>query len=136
MSKTLLLAVGEDIAALEEEICEYRRTKLHTLAPSAFSYHLYEVKLAALRTEWELCKKGVLENPDLNFEKDEIREKLETLLYERMAEVKKQNDIQVDDFPENEEFQKMKMLHAFRMENVYKTKLRLIGIDGWDIFEK
>ena len=51
MSKTLLLSVGEDIAILENEICEYRRKHRKNLAPSAFSYQLYELKLAFLRNE-------------------------------------------------------------------------------------
>lgn len=51
MSKTLLLSVGEDIAVLENEICEYRRKHRKNLAPSAFSYQLYELKLASLRNE-------------------------------------------------------------------------------------
>lgn len=119
MCKTLLLTVGEEVAVLEEEICEYRRTKLKKLSPSAFSYQLYEVKLASLRTEWEELADYVTKFPEKNSEKDEIREQLETLLFERMEEIKKQNEIHLDDYPENEELQKMRILHELRIKSLY-----------------
>jgi len=136
MSKTLLLAVGEEIAALENEIFEYRMTKLKNLAPSAFSYQLYSVKLGTMRTEWEQFKKLVNEMPELNNERDAVRDRLESLLYERMAEVKRQNEIHLEDYPENEEMKRMKKRHDFLMGSLYRVELRGIGIAGWNIFEE
>ena len=100
--KEYFYAFDADIRQMEDQIFWYREEKSDALAPSSFSYYLYERKVKNFREEWELLwEEG--ECPD--------GEQVEKHIRERMAELLKQDDISLDDYPEDKTILEVKKIH-------------------------
>jgi len=95
-------AFDSDIRQMEDQIFWYREEKLEGLAPSSFSYYLYERKVREFRREWEMLREEC-EAPDW--------ERLEKHIRERMIELIKQDNITLEDYPENEIVREVKEIH-------------------------
>lgn len=101
-SKEHFYVFDANIRQMEDQILWYREEIADVLAPSGFSYYLYERKVKEFRKEWErLCEE--YEHPDW--------EKLEKHIRERMAELLKQDAISLEDYPENPIVQEVKNIH-------------------------
>lgn len=90
------------------------KKKTDKLAPSSFSYYLYERKIKEFRREWEmLCEEYERSEREMQCEECEhpVWEKLEKHIRERMAELLKQDDISIEDYPDNEIIREVKGVH-------------------------
>ena len=109
MTKTLLWKSEQEIKKMEEEIVVYRREKLPALAPSSFSYRLYELYLQKVRNQCIELKEKIMQEAG---EKEAyLMEQFLKLLLERMTKIKQQDCITLDDYPADEMAKKWKENH-------------------------
>lgn len=101
-TKEHFYAFDADIRQMEDQILWYRKEKLDALAPSSFSYYLYEQKIQKFRREWEFLLE---ECQDPNWEK------VEQHIKERMKELLKQDDISLEDYPDNTIVLEVRKIH-------------------------
>lgn len=101
-TKEHFYAFDADIRQMEDQILWYRKEKLDALAPSSFSYFLYEKKIKEFRKEWEFLWE---ECRDMDWES------LEEHIIERMKELMKQDDITLEDYPDNEIIREVRKIH-------------------------
>lgn len=93
------------IVKMEDEIIEGRKELPESISPSSFSYYLYEEKVRKFRGKWEYYKS----NEELPMQ--ENCQNLEKLMKERILEVLKQDKITCEDYPGNEQIDKMRDYH-------------------------
>lgn len=104
-SEELFKKFETQIVEMEDEIIECRKELPKQLSPSSFSYYLYEEKVRRFRKNWEYYKS----NQELSMQ--ENCRNLKKLMKERILEVLKQDKITWEDYPENEQVDKMKDYH-------------------------
>ena len=98
-------ALAQQLEQMEEEILAARKEQKNQLAPSSFSYFLYEKKVEQYRRLWEAFKETQTERKDGEWER---------LIQERIAEIIKQNNISQEDYPQNERIRERKERHEKR----------------------
>ena len=100
----------QQLEQMEEEILSCRREQQNKLAPSSFSYFLYEKKVEKYRELWNELRIAHDKAVDRQFCYDEW----ERLVQERIAEIIKQNHISQADYPLNEHIRERKERHEKR----------------------
>ena len=98
-------ALTQQLEQMEEEILSARKEAQDKLAPSSFSYFLYEKKVEKYRNLWDELKKTQTEQNYGEWEK---------LVQERIAEIVKQNNISQEDYPQDERIRERKERHEKR----------------------
>lgn len=101
-TKEHFYAFDADIRQMEDQILWYRKVKLDVLAPSSFSYYLYERKVEEFRKEWENLQEEC---------KTSDWKSLEQHIRKRMMELIKQDDITLEDYPDNEIVLEVRKIH-------------------------
>lgn len=95
-------ALTQQLEQMEEEILSARKEVQDKLAPSSFSYFLYEKKVEKYRNLWDELKEAQTEQSYGEREK---------LIQERITEIIKQNNISQEDYPQNERIRERKERH-------------------------
>ena len=120
----------QQLAQMEEEILSSRREQQNKLAPSSFSYFLYEKKVEKYRETWTTLQKTRIEYGDKLCCVDEW----EKLIQERIAEIIKQNHISQEDYPQNEQIRKRKERHdRYCMQWISRMYFSEEELRTWDL---
>jgi len=108
--------LGKQLKQMEDELREIQKEK-YAIAPSSFSYYLYEKKVEEFRSVWEQIdiRRG-----------EEARQILFPLAVERIYRLLEQGMITEEDFPDQEDIREMVCRH-FELCDAWKDCMMFMG---------